>query len=148
MIASLLIECDQNSPDVFLDIYLNNELITSNPFTNSKTNYVVEFIDTDAKTEQCIKINMRGKTAKHTKIDEEQNIVSDIHAMVHKIVIDEIEVTELYTQGTKCYYHIGSNSNKNGPILTDEFYGYMGMNGNVLLNFYTPLWHWFNSKCS
>ena len=146
MIASLLIECNQNAPEIFLDIYLNNKLITSNPFINGKTNYVVEFTDTDARTEQCIKISMHGKTAKHTKIDEQQNIVSDIHAMVHKIVIDEIEVTEVYTQGNKCYYHIGRNSNKNELILADEFYGYMGINGNVLLNFYTPMWHWFNSK--
>tara|TARA_R110001592_G_scaffold277920_1_gene545152 strand:- start:1066 stop:1512 length:447 start_codon:yes stop_codon:yes gene_type:complete len=148
MIASLLIECNQDAPGIFLDICLNDKLITSNPFTIGKIDYIVEFTDTDAKTEQCIKISMRGKTATHTKIDEEQNIVSDIYAMVHKIVIDEIEVTELYTQGNKCYYHIGSNSNKNGPILTDEFYGYIGINGDVLLNFYTPLWHWFNSKCS
>ena len=122
MLSTLNIECSETIPEIFIDIYQNNKLVTSNSFYKGVKQYTIEYNDTDAHTKQCIQVVMRGKTEEH--------------------------VTDLYVNGNPCYYHVGSNNNQNGPTLTDEFYGFIGLNGEVQIEFTTPMWHWFNSKCS
>lgn len=148
MISTLDIECSETVPCIFIDVYQNNELVASNSFNEGVTQYTIEYEDTDEHTEQCVRVVMRGKTEEHTIVDDQDNIVYNVHAIVQKIILDDIDVTDLYVNGNPCYYHIGSNNNQNGPILTDDFYGFMGLNGEVRIEFYTPMWHWFNSKCS
>lgn len=148
MISTLDIECSETVPEIFIDVYQNNKLVTSNSFNEGVTQYTIEYEDTAEHTEQCIRVVMRGKTEEHTIVDEQDNIVYNVHAIVQKIVLDEIDVTDLYVNGNPCYYHVGSNNNQNGPTLTDEFYGFIGLNGEVRIDFCTPMWHWFNSKCS
>jgi len=147
MYATLTVEFSANISDIFLDISLNDTVITSNSFVKDTQQYTIEFDDTEEYTTQCITVAMRGKTQQHTILDNDK-IVIDVHAMITHITIDEIDVTDLYAQGTPCYYHVGSNNNKNGPMIVDEFYGFIGFNGSVNLEFTTPMWQWFNSKCS
>jgi len=148
MLSILNIECSETIPEIFIDIYQNNKLVTSNSFYKGVKKYTIEYNDTDAHTEQCIQVVMRGKTEEHTIIDEQGDIVYNVHAIVQQIILDEIDVTDLYVNGNPCYYHVGSNNNQNGPTLTDEFYGFIGLNGEVRIEFTTPMWYWFNSKCS
>ena len=145
---TLTVEFSESDPYIFFDIFHNDNYISSNTFSKGIEQYTLEFDDTDTHTEQCVKLVMRGKTQQHTKIDDNANVLSDIYAMIKQIVIDEIDVTDLYTNGNSCYYHTGSNNNKNGPVIVDEFYGFIGFNGNIKLEFSTPMWKWFNSKCS
>ena len=147
MYATLTVEFSANIADIFFDISLNNTLITSNPFVKHTQQYTIEFDDTEEYTTQFITVTMRGKTQQHTMIDNDK-IVSDVHAIIKRITIDEIDVTDLYTEGAACYYHVGSNNKQNGPVIIDEFYGYIGLNGDVKLEFTTPMWKWFNTKCS
>ena len=147
MYATLTVEFSANIPDIFLDISLNDTLITSNSFVKDTQQYTIEFDDTEEYITQCITVTMRGKTQQHTILDNDK-IVSDVHAMIKRITIDEIDVTDLYAQGTACYHHVGSNNQQNGPVIIDEFYGYLGFNGDVKLEFTTPMWKWFNTKCS
>tara|TARA_R100001163_G_C5057220_1_gene193739 strand:- start:1534 stop:1980 length:447 start_codon:yes stop_codon:yes gene_type:complete len=148
MYATLTVEFSATNADIFLDIFLNNNFVTSNTFVKGTQQYTIAFDDTDTHTEQCVKLVMLGKTQQHTKIDSNANILSDHYAMIKQIVIDEIDVTDLYVNGNLCYYHTGSNNNKNGPLIVDEFYGFIGYNGDIKLEFTTPMWKWFNSKCS
>lgn len=147
MFTTLTVEYSATNADIFLDIFLNNNLVTSNTFIKGTHQYTIEFADTDEHAEQCVTVNMRGKTEQHTLVKNNE-IVSDVYAMIKSISIDEIDVTDLYAQGKPCYYHVGSNNNQNGPIIVDEFYGFIGVNGDVKIEFTTPMWKWFNSKCS
>lgn len=148
MFLNLSVEFSKDNRDIFIDVYHNNKFIVTDTFSKGLKEYAVEFEDTDEHAEQCITFTMRGKTEKHTIIDAQNNIVSDSYAIVKKIIIDEIDVTDLYVEGNPCYYHVGSNNKQNGPVIIDEFYGFVGFNGDVKLQFTTPLWKWFNSKCS
>ena len=148
MLLNLSVEFSETDPEIFVDILYNNNFVITDTFSKGIKEYTVEFEDTEEHTEQCVCVSMRGKTEQHTKIDEQANIISDSYAIIKKIVIDDIDVTDLYVQGKPCYYHVGSNNNKNGPTIVDEFYGFIGYNGDVKLEFSTPMWKWFNSKCS
>ena len=95
--------------------------------------------DTDKILPRKISIEMIGKADYHTELDDKGNIIKDHYVIIENIIFDEIDVTDLYCNGTQCYTHT------NG--FTDEFYGFIGVNGVVNIDFYTPLWKWFNSKC-
>jgi len=147
MFLNLSVEFSETNPEIFIDILYNNNLVMTDTFSKGFKDFTVEFEDTDEHTEQCITFTMRGKTEQHT-IVENNDIVSDVYAMIKNITIDEIDVTDLYTEGALCYHHVGSNNKQNGPMIIDEFYGFIGFNGDVKLEFTTPMWQWFNSKCS
>jgi len=147
MFLNLSIEFSETNPEIFVDILYNNNFVITDTFSKGIKEYTVEFEDTNEHTEQCVTVAMRGKTEKHTIVTNNE-IVSDVYAMIKNITIDEIDVTDLYTEGALCYHHLGSNNKQNGPMIIDEFYGFVGFNGDVKLEFTTPLWKWFNSKCS
>ena len=105
-------------------------------------NFIVN--DTELHQVQSIAIRLLGKEAKHTQIDDCYHIVQDMHVEIEKIVFNGIDVTEIFCQGAKCYHH-----DQNGAVdqYIDEFHGYIGCNGTVLLDFYTPLYLWFLEQC-
>jgi len=146
MFLNLSIEFSETNPEIFVDILYNNNFVITDTFSKGIKEYTVEFEDTNEHTEQCVTVAMRGKTEKHTIVTNNE-IVSDVYAMIKNITIDEIDVTDLYTEGALCYHHLGSNNKQNRPMIIDEFYGFVGFNGDVKLEFTTPLWKWFNSKC-
>ncbi len=147
MYATLTVEFSATNADIFLDISFNNNFVTSNTFVKGTQQYTIAFDDTDEHAMQCITVTMRGKTQQHTIVDNEK-IISDVYANLKHITIDEIDVTDLYAEGKPCYHHVGSNNKQNGPVIVDEFYGFIGYNGDIKLEFTTPMWKWFNTQCS
>jgi hypothetical protein len=94
----------------------------------------------DSAQDQCIQLIMTGKNHTHTKIDSNGNILSDVYATVESIEFNDIEVKEVFCKGNLCYEH--NNNNQTDNIL-DQFYGFIGCNGTIFINFYTPINFWF-----
>lgn len=103
-----------------------------------------DFDNTDEHRIIKIKMSMRGKTHEHTVIGENNNILSDCAIIIKSISIDGIDVTEIFCLGNRCYTH---NSNDASDEFTDEFYGYIGFNGDVCIEFSVPLHVWFLKYC-
>lgn len=103
-----------------------------------------DFDDSDEFGKVKITIAMCGKTQNHTEIDQSGNIVSDSAVIINSIAIDDIDVTEIFCQGFACYTH---NSNGSCDRFLDEFYGYMGCNGEVGIEYTLPLYKWFLTHC-
>jgi hypothetical protein len=70
--------------------------------------------------------------------------MSDCAVIVEKILLDDIDVTEIYCAGLECYTH---NNNGSTEDVVDEFYGYIGCNGTVEISWYTPMNLWFIKQC-
>jgi hypothetical protein len=87
---------------------------------------------------------MHGKNQTHTVVDSNNLIVSDCTVLVEHITFDGIDITDLYAKGKKCYTH---DFNGTQPEFTDEFYGIMGCNGTVTIDFYTPIHIWLLENC-
>jgi len=97
---------------------------------------VHEFSDDDG--EHVLRIKLKNKLPEHTRIDDQNNILSDGLLSVTEISFDEIDCTQI-VQNLAVYRH---NLNGTGPEIQDQFFGDLGCNGNVELKFTTPIYLW------
>jgi hypothetical protein len=100
----------------------------------------IKFRLDDIARDQCIQLIMTGKNHTHTEIDHNGNILSDVYATVESIKFENTEVKELFCRGALCYEH---NNNQQTDNILDHFYGFIGCNGTIFINFYTPINFWF-----
>ena len=96
----------------------------------------IDMSDTDG--EHTLKLILKNKTAAHTKIDEQGNIVSDTTLTISNLAFDEIKLGHMVTK--LATYDHDFNGTK-APV-QDQFYGEMGCNGTVSLGFTTPVYLW------
>jgi hypothetical protein len=96
-----------------------------------------EINDDEEKSHQ-LKIVLTGKTAEHTQLDDDGNITKDAMLSIRGIALDGINIDQLvHTLAT--YQH---DFNGTQPQCLDKFYGHMGCNGSVTLEFTTPNYLW------
>lgn len=92
----------------------------------------------DEEVPYKLEIQMFGKTDEHTQVDDEGNIESDVVIEVADMSLDEIELGQVFYELAE-YHH---NSNGYGDWVKESFYGTMGCNGNVELEFHGPVYLW------
>jgi hypothetical protein len=92
----------------------------------------------DSELSHKIQFVMFGKTADHTKIDDQGNISFDALLRITNIVIDDIDIS-LLLNPKSIYSH---NFNGSQSEIEDKFYGDMGCNGTVTFEFTTPFYLW------
>lgn len=130
---------NEKTEHIFLEIMCDYQHIKT--FALGETSIITFFVENSKDiVNHKIYIKLFGKTEDDTVIDEFGNIISDKFANLTKISFDSIDVTKLYTNGHQCYEH---NHNDTTKTLEDEFYGFMGCNGIVTIDFYTPIHKWF-----
>ena len=92
----------------------------------------------DDTADHVIEISMQGKTAEHTKIDSDGNILEDILVTVTKAQLDDIELGHAFLEHAT-YSH---DFNGTQDPVTVPFVGVMGCNGIVRFVFSTPAYLW------
>ena len=97
----------------------------------------VEFDDAD-DTSHVLEFVLSGKTIEHTKITEQGEITSDVTVRIEDISFDDIVIDQIFSELAE-YHH---DFNGTQPAITDRFYGEMGCNGTVRLEFTTPIYLW------
>ena len=95
-------------------------------------------INDDEEKSHRLKIVMIGKTSDYTKLDADGNIIKDAMLSIRNISLDGINIDKMVYKFAK-YQH-----NFNGTQLQclDTFFGDMGCNGLVELEFTTPGYQW------
>jgi hypothetical protein len=96
----------------------------------------MEITEDDAEHE--LRFILKNKTNQHTRVDENNNIVSDATLSITDLTFDEIQLGHTVTELAE-YKH---NFNNNGDTVEDKFYGSLGCNGTVSLKFATPMYLW------
>jgi hypothetical protein len=142
MKISLELAATTPSTDVVIEIAAAGNVIHRGNLTQ---NLVLDFDlpDHDQLTDQQIQINFNGKTHRHTVVDHTGVIVSDVAVEVKEFKIEDISVRDIFCLGKKCYHH---NHNGSTNWIVDEFYGYMGFNGTVTFDFYSPVYLWIGEQ--
>jgi len=80
---------------------------------------------------------MKNKTPQHTQIDG-NNIIKDSCLIISNLIIDEFEVDQqLHDFSTYTHTHNGTSGQAQV-----QFYGVMGCNGTVRMEFYVPVYEW------
>jgi hypothetical protein len=92
----------------------------------------------DAEQQHELRVVLKNKLPEHTTIDQQQNIVSDARLVIRNVTFDQIRLDQiLVDQAIYSHDHNGS-----GVIVQEKFYGEMGCNGTVSLQFTTPMYVW------
>jgi hypothetical protein len=97
----------------------------------------VEFEDADDQT-HVLEFILSGKTIDHTQITEQGEIESDVTVQIEDIAFDDIVIDQIFSELAE--YHHDFNGTR--PAVVDRFYGEMGCNGTVRLEFTTPIYLW------
>ena len=97
----------------------------------------VEFEDADDQT-HVLEFILSGKTSDHTRITEQGEIVSDVTVQIRDIAFDDIVIDQIFSELAE--YHHDFNGTQSAVI--ERFYGKMGCNGTVRLEFTTPIYLW------
>ena len=133
---SCMVEPTDSTKPLAFEIYLDHQsLFRVSPVTGP-TPVTVEIPDDSAQ--HVLSFRLSGKTADHTELDSNGNIVRDSCLKITQISFDDIDITNLLPQ-TAVYYH---DFNGTGSATQDTFYDVMGCNGSVDLPFTTPIYLW------
>jgi hypothetical protein len=97
----------------------------------------VEFEDADDES-HVLEFVLSGKTPDHTQITEHGEITSDVTIQIRDISFDDIAIDQIFSELAE-YHH---DFNGTQPPIIGRFYGEMGCNGKVRLEFTTPIYLW------
>lgn len=124
------------APGCVLAVRLNDTVVWSgDPAVSQEIQH--EFPDTD-DTKYVLEFQLSGKRPEHTKIDEHGKILEDLLITVDAISLDGIDVQQLIYDHAE-YHH---DFNGTGDTVNEKFFGTMGCNGRVTLEFSTPIYVW------
>lgn len=136
-ISTLTFKATATGNDLKLTARLNGRVFFDQTLTQEEILIKTEFPDIDGETYR-LEIEISGKLAEHTKVDDAGNIVEDRMIEISDFAIDDIALAQLFTEKTQ--YHHDFNGSQ-APIV-DEFFGAMGCNGVVKFEFTTPVYIW------
>ena len=92
----------------------------------------------DQHRERCIRWVLKNKLSAHTHVSSTGEIEKDATINISDILIDGLDCTYLVLDNST-YSH---NFNGTQEPTVTKFYGTMGSNGTVSLNFTTPFYLW------
>jgi hypothetical protein len=120
-----------------LEIWIDNtQLFNTNHVAHESLPLTFDLEEDQAVHE--LRFVMKGKTVEHTEVDLAGNIIKDACITIDKLAFVEIELNQVFVDRA-VYRH---NFNGTQPEIMTKFYGIMGCNGTVALNFTTPIYLW------
>jgi len=117
-------------------VWLDNTCVFQTDHLSSVQHINCAVLDDDG--EHQLRVVISGKTAEHTQIDEQGNIMNDVVINIFNVTIDGIDVDQLFHEKS-VYTH---DFNGTQPEIQDTFYGVAGCNGTISLEFSTPIYLW------
>lgn len=129
-----------DQPSIEFDVLLDDAVHYSS--WCQQREIVIDLSLADTPGTHKLEIIMRGKTGDHTVCDAAGNILRDSSILVQKFMIEQIDMLPIFCQGSPCYVH--NQNDSQAPEIIDEFYGFIGCNGRVTFEFYTPIYLWMS----
>jgi len=96
----------------------------------------VEILIEDNEQNHVLELELYNKLPEHTKINDQGEVISDACLEISEFTMDEIALNP-WDLGT--YTH---DFNGTGTVTEQKFYGAMGCNGQVRVEFSTPIYLW------
>ncbi len=118
------------------EVWVDQTLVIDVPHVTGDIDFF-QAID-DAGLNHCLKIVLKNKLQSHTKVDDQGNITQDARLIVKNISFDEIQLEQVFVDQA-VYTH---NFNGTQTEVQEKFYGEMGCNGTVTLQFDAPVYIW------
>ena len=118
------------------EVLLDDVLLLSIDHVTEPMPVSLEILDDEAEHE--FKFVMKNKTPEHTVVDDNGNITVDAMLSIANVTFDEIKLGHMLVE--QSVYHHSINGSQ-APV-EDKFFGDMGCNGYVSLQFTTPIYLW------
>jgi len=122
-----------------ISVCLDSHTIYQSEITEQKQKINVILDQEDKEQDHVMEIHMRGKLASHTQLDNFGFIVADRLLEISDITLDDINISHTFFKNAR-YRHDFNGTEKETE---EQFYGTMGCNGTVTINFSTPMYLWF-----
>ena len=130
------VETSDSECPLGIQIWLDDSLLLDNPHVKEKIAFAHDMSDDDG--EHQLRIVISGKTADHTRVDDQGNIIKDATLQISTVTIDGIDVNQLFLE--KCVYTHDFNGTR--PKIKNSFHGVAGCNGTIVFEFTTPIYLW------
>ena len=117
-------------------VYLDDVCVFSSNHVDAPVDLAHEFDDVPGA--HSLKISLTGKLPEHTRVNGNE-ILEDAVLSLTSISIDGQDLTKMLWFKS-VYEH---DFNGTGDTTQDKFYGTLGCNGTVTLNFEGPFFIWF-----
>jgi hypothetical protein len=98
----------------------------------------IQIADNDNEQHQ-LRLIMKNKLPEHTQVDTDGNIIADARLVITDLSFDDIQLGHMFSEQAE--YHHDRNGTAQETVL-EKFYGEMGCNGTVSLEFATPVYLW------
>lgn len=118
--------------DFVLTVRLDGQDIYSGPATHRISH---AFSDSG---QHVLEIQLSGKNKNHTTVDAQGNITQDQVLTISNVTIDSVTLGQLFYDHSE-YQH---DYNGSGPVTREKFWGTMGCNGVVTMQFSSPVYLW------
>ena len=140
MSGTIRITCtvDTTDPQAALgfEAWIDDELVADIDHVTGPQHITLTVSDDDSQ--HSLRFCLKNKTTEHTTIDESGAIVRDSLLTLKNICFDDIRLGQVFTD-VAVYTH---DCNGTAPMSQNKFYGNMGCNGTVELQFTTPIYLW------
>jgi hypothetical protein len=134
-LACTISSTDSNAK-IGLEIWLDDTQIYNTEHVADLISFTHDFDDVDG--DHQLQFVMKNKTCDHTTIDSEGNILSDCRICISDLSFDEIKLGTIFTDHAVYEHDFNGTADK----IQDKFYGEMGCNGTITLEFTTPVYLW------
>jgi hypothetical protein len=133
--CKLAFTIESSSSDLNVVVRVDNTIVFRGPVIDVSN--ITHNIN-DSEGNHCLAIELLNKTTDHTKIDAQGNILKDEIVKCSNFTVDGVNIDHtVYSLAT--YTH---NFNGTGDQIVEKFYGTLGCNGTVRLEFTTPIYVW------
>jgi len=133
---SFELNTSDSQAELGFEAWVDDEKFVDIDHVQGRQSIKIEIPDVDSDHE--LRLVLTGKTAAHTQIDEQGNILSDATLAISDLAFDEIKLGHMTTK-LATYSH---DFNGTKEPAQEQFYGEIGCNGTVSLGFTTPIYLW------
>ena len=131
-----MIGTTDHTAELGAEILVDQKLMFSTDHITGDTEFSFDIADVDG--EHSIQFVLKNKKPEHTQLDAQGNIVQDARLIVKDVAFDEILLGQTFIDRA-VYTH---NFNGTQDEVQEQFYGEMGCNGTVTLDFSCPVYIW------
>lgn len=134
---TLEISNDSDHDDLSVELWLDNSKFFDQRISQG-THKIGHTFDEDEEQHQ-FRIVLKNKQHYHTVIDKDGNIITDTIIDIKNVSFDDINIDTLMHEHA-VYSH--KTNNEQNDLSNYKFYGHLGCNGTVTLDFHTPFYLW------
>jgi hypothetical protein len=131
------ISTSDSSADLGMEIWIDQQQIFDCDHVVAE--HKIEYELGENQDKHQLRFVLKNKKPQHTVIDENQQIVKDAVIVVDQVEFDEINVDQLLYEHARYEHNLNTNF---ATSINEKFYGTMGCNGSVIMDFDTPVYVW------